>query len=418
MTTRRLQVYLNRELVGELAEHNGWWQFQYHSGWLNAPAAHPLTPTLPLRPQAYTDSGNDRPVQAFFDNLLPEEQARALLAQHHRVALEDSFSLLQLIGAESAGAVTLLPPGEQLPAGDVVELTPADLSERIGKLPRAPLNSSARKRMSLAGAQHKMLVVRDPQGHLYEPVGDMPSSHILKPEHSQPEIYPFTVRNEFFVMRLAGECGLLVPKCDIAYLPEAIYLVERFDRRGIFPHQVRVHTLDGCQVLGIPAAAKYRANSLSTLQQLMQHCRSKALTAQRLYRWLVFNFLVGNGDAHLKNLSFTYSADGLELAPHYDLLSTVVYEEPHQHHFAPLSQALGDALCFTDVRRHHLLAAGAVLGLRASLAERELDRLLAMILPNALQLMEPLQVDGHAGELRLLRQIYQLALTEFSSQLR
>ena len=60
--------------------------------------------------------------------------------------------------------------------------------------------------MCVAGAQHKMLVIyRD--GEILEPSGFSPSTHILKPEHSSPDVYYHTFRNELFVMKLAKLCG-------------------------------------------------------------------------------------------------------------------------------------------------------------------------------------------------------------------
>ncbi len=415
--SRQLAVWFNQRQVGLLSEHDGWWQFQYSASWLSAEDAFAIAPRLPLQDEPFIDSANLRPVQWWFDNLLPEEQARQLLAQHHRLALDDSFALLQAVGAESAGALTLLALGEVLPAASAVPIGKAELSRRIRQLPRLPLNDGERKRMSLAGAQHKMLLIADGQQY-FEPVGDTPSSHILKPEHSQPELYPFTVRNEWFVMCLADACGLWVPPVAVDYVPEAIYLVERFDRQGRYPHQTRLHVLDGCQVLGLPAHAKYRESSLDNLALLLSKTRRKAQNTLRIYRWLVFNFLLGNGDAHLKNLSFEMRADGLDLSPHYDLLSTVIYEAPHQHADAFLSQPLPGATRFSEVRRQHLLEAATLLGLRTAIANREIDRLLQVIRPAADALIAPLQTHGVPGELRMLRQISSLAIDEFSAQLK
>jgi len=83
--------------------------------------------------------------------------------------------------------------------------------------------------MSLAGAQHKMLVVIK-KSALYEPVGATPSTYILKPEHPDTSTYPASVFNEFLTMRLAKAARLNVPFVDMRYVPEPVYLIERFDR--------------------------------------------------------------------------------------------------------------------------------------------------------------------------------------------
>ena len=207
---RELNVFVDIELAGVLFEENNIWSFQYAPSWLNSTKGHALSPSIPLSENKLVDGSSERPVQWFFDNLLPEETARELLAKDTNQPLYDAFGLLEVAGSESAGAITLLPPEQAIEKGEVHPLTAEDVNTRIKKLPHIPLNRAERKRMSLAGAQHKMLVVyKDSQ--LYEPSGQFPSTHILKPEHSSPEVYYQTVRNEWFVMSLARACGLNVP---------------------------------------------------------------------------------------------------------------------------------------------------------------------------------------------------------------
>ncbi|MEB3734178.1 HipA domain-containing protein [Halopseudomonas pachastrellae] len=149
-------------------------------------------------------------MQWYFDNLLPEEGQRTLIAEAAGVAIADAFALLQHFGAESAGSITLLPPGERPQPGSTQPLSAVTLSQRIQSMPEVPLAQRAAKRMSLAGAQHKVAVIyRD--GQLLEPVGSEPSTHILKPNHPG-EDWRHSVINEWFVMTLAGRVGLPVPQ--------------------------------------------------------------------------------------------------------------------------------------------------------------------------------------------------------------
>ena len=60
---------------------------------------------------------------------------------------------------------------------------------------------------------------------------------------------------------------------------------------------------------------------------IRQHSRLPAEDLLRLLRWVGFNYLIGNEDAHAKNLALLYMPEGLELTHHYDLVSTQVY--PH-----------------------------------------------------------------------------------------
>lgn len=292
---------------------------------------------------------------------------------------------------------------------------------------RATLTSGAPKRIAVAGAQNKLLVVyRD--GMLHEPVGSEPSTHILKPNHVGDD-YPASVINEYLVMSLARKLTLRAPPVFRLYTPEPVYIVERFDRyvdeRGV-TH--RRHVIDACQLLNKSRGFKYKNATLQALADIVTHCRNRASARLRLYLWLVFNVLVANNDNHLKNLSFMVSSEGIELSPAYDLLSTAAY---HTRAFAAeranwpaveLAVALPDAPTFGAITRESVLRAGEALGLTRRICERELDRL-AHTLPRALdELVSTIEIENArypepvrvylAGEIRLIRTLQHLIVPE------
>ena len=287
--------------------------------------------------------------------------------------------------------------------------------------------------MSLAGAQNKLLVVyRD--GALFEPIGSEPSTHILKPNHVSGD-YPASVINEYLVMSLADDIGLSVPPVFRRYTPEPIYLIERFDRR-IDPEgrTQRRHIIDACQLLNKSRAFKYRTATLPTLSQIVEYCRNRVSTRLKLYRWLVFNLLVANGDNHLKNLSFLVGAEGIELAPAYDLLSTGSY---HTRAFANeradwpathLAIPLPGAMTFGQVNRASILSAGETLGVPRRVGERELDRL-TRNLPDALSaLAQRVEAENAScpeparaflgGEARLIATVQHLIVPDMLQRVR
>lgn len=325
MMIRTLTVWINSQPVADLQDVDSFWQLTYRAEWLVDHKAYALGPHLPLQAEPILDTGTVRPVQTFFDNLLPEEGQRILLADDARVSSADSFGLLAYYGAESAGSLTLLPAGQALPAeGGVQPLPFEQLSSRIRSMPRIPLVHAAPKKMSLAGAQHKLALIWDGK-QLWEPKGTIPSTHILKPNHDGGS-FPHSVANEYFIMRLATKLGLNVPAVVRLYVPEPVYLVERFDREERDGQCQRRHVIDACQMLGIASGFKYSAGSIQTYRQLATQTRPPMVTSRALFQWLLFNVLVGNTDAHLKNISCLVTKDGISLAPHYDLLSTAVYE--------------------------------------------------------------------------------------------
>ena len=102
MTARTLLAQINGETVGSLYEVDGLWAFQYASGWLSNPRRFALSPHLPLQDEVLLDGASWRPVQWYFDNLLPEEGQRLLLAGDAQLEAADAFALLAYYGAESA----------------------------------------------------------------------------------------------------------------------------------------------------------------------------------------------------------------------------------------------------------------------------------------------------------------------------
>lgn len=326
--SRSLVVYLNDRRIGELHENNDLWAFEYEPAWAADPLGFDLSPALPRRQLQHIDGATLRPVQWYFDNLLPEERLREAVAREANINADDSFALLEYLGAESAGSLTLLPPGTPPPEQTGLRPLPdEELARRIARLPRATLAADAPKRMSIAGAQHKLLVVlRD--GELFEPIGATASTHILKPDHPSVD-YPASAVNEFVTMRLARAFGLNVPAVRLRYVPDPVYLVQRFDRITAPDGAVtRRHIVDACQLLNKARTFKYSGQSLQTLKDIVALTRNRVATRQGLFRWLLFNVAIGNDDCHLKNLSFTVSHEGIDLAPHYDLLSTCAYRTP------------------------------------------------------------------------------------------
>jgi len=414
---RELQAWIGDRLVGHLQDDNGVWSFRYAEDW----DAFALCPTLPRQQRALVDSSSQRPVQWYFDNLLPEEGQRQLLASDARLDASDAFALLGHYGAESAGSLTLLAPGQRLPEGRLHPLTDDSLARRIEAMPRLPLTHEAHKRMSLAGAQHKLAVVLD-QGALYEPDGALASTHILKPDHPE-QAFAHSVINEWFTMRLAARVGLAVPAVSRRYMPQPVYLIERFDRQRHGPSVQRLHSIDACQMLGLDRHFKYQAGSVERLAELPGLTLSSAVTRTRLFGWMAFNVLVGNTDAHLKNLSFLVTARGPQLAPFYDLLCTAVYEsrafdQQRWPDATTLAWPILGEQRLAGIDRRRMLDAAEALGIKRSPADTQLERIRGRIVEQADALLAETERENaalaaerpqlratFAGEMRCLRAI-------------
>lgn len=420
---RELVATINGQRVGRLREHNNLWAFDYDPEWIAS--GFDLSPHLPRAQGTIIDGATSRPVQWFFDNLLPEEAARDLLAADAKIPAADAFGLLAYYGRESAGAITLRMPTE-LPGPDgYIELTDAELSERIKKLPKQSLAAGAPKRMSLAGTQHKM-AVSIVNGALFFPVGETPSTHLLKPDHIDRENWPNSVANEYFTMRLAQRLGLRVPPVDIRFVPQPIYLIERFDREQISGEIRRSHIIDACQLLGLDRTFKYQQATADTFASLIEYCTHRARARHDLAAWVLFNLLTGNGDAHLKNLSFHVDANGIALAPFYDLVSTESYRaapgSTPQWPNTPLSTRIGGATTFAQVNVENYAIFAESLGLTRTAIKRLLNDFTGKIETAADELIQEFEhqqapTATRAAQLRIIRTIRFVVIREMVSRL-
>lgn len=414
--TRSLNVYSNERLVGWLAERNDIWQFDYAPQWVQWAHSWDISPPISRAAGSIVDGSTLRPVQWFFDNLLPEDRMRTAIAAKAKIAAADTFALLEYMGAESAGSLVLLPPDQALPeARGYSPLPDHELDQRIHDMAQVPIASTSPKRMSLAGAQHKLLVRWD-GAQLSEPLGMTPSTHILKPEHLSDD-YPHSVINEYAMMKLADRVGLNAPKVWRHYCPQPVYIVERFDRAG----SDRLHVIDTCQLLNKAHTFKYTQAHLGTLREVIEATRNRLASRLGLFRWLVFNIIIANHDNHLKNVSLMLGEDGVSLAKTYDLVCTGVYHTdayPSAGAKWPeidLAIPLPNQPRYANVTRKGLVEAGAILGLTAQISHREIDAIASRIGPELDAIIASVEHENaqmpantrqyHGGELRLLRSI-------------
>lgn len=349
--TDRLAVYAGARLVGMLTREDEGLSFAYGEAWLADPEAFAISLALPLGREL-----DPRKARAFFANLLPEAGVRALVCRRLGVSEGNDFGLLEAIGGECAGALTILPEGTA-PADrphDYELLEPKRLRELARSYEALPaVDGRDRVRLSLAGAQDKLPVLLD-GGRFYLPVGNSPSTHILKFPNRYFKHLP---ANEVLVMKLARRVGLRVVDARWECVgPEGLCLVERYDRaRDAEGNIVRYHQEDLCQALGVAPTLKYQSEGGPSFVACFDAVRAGTTEpladAQALLRWLAYSVVVGNADAHAKNVSLLRD-DGWRLAPFYDLVSTRAYERIDRR----LAMAIGGESDPDRLRRHHFEA--------------------------------------------------------------
>jgi serine/threonine-protein kinase HipA len=254
--------------------------------------------------------------------------------------------------------------------------------------------------MSIAGVQEKLMVYVDrpleDAGRLFLVEPPLASTHILKPEPGRTAT-PYLVVNEHFCMSLAKRIGLPVADVSIYRTPKPVLVVRRFDRvvqtRLEGPAVQRLHIIDACQAADLPATYKYERNfgsgehvrdiregvSFELLFNRVEQTVNKAAARLTMLRWALFQFLIGNSDAHGKNFSFFVRRQGLEPAPWYDLVSVVQY--PNINH--ELAMAYGDAFLFKEVGAFHLADFAKRCNIDRRLLKREATRLAKLAVEHA-----------------------------------
>ena len=320
-----LLVRIDESVVGRLwLDDRKRFCFQYDEGWLSA-SRIPLSLSLPLRTEPYLDDES----HPFFANLLPEEKIRAVIARNLGISLNNDYGLLEKIGGDCAGAVSLYPEEGELHREPATyrKLSLDELNALVVELPKRPLLAGEKGvRRSLAGAQKKLPVYYD-ERHFHLGFGAAPSNYIIKPPIEELD---GTVENEAFCMALAQAVGLVVPPSFIHQHGDTrVFVVKRYDRVATAEGVRRLHQEDFCQALRIPPEFKYEAEGGPTLAACFALARHNSRTSGKdvlsLLNWVIFNYLIGNSDAHGKNISLLLLPEGPVLAPFYDLISTRIY---------------------------------------------------------------------------------------------
>ncbi len=323
-------IYLHDQRVGTLGPRGRGIRFTYTREALENEALPALSLSLPKEPEPFADSK----AGPFFRNLLPEQAYRRLIAAAAGTTPENSLALLGAIGGECPGAVSIWPADTRPP--ETPEYRTMSAEELVGLFtlgdPSALANAVARGRLSLPGVQEKIALFRKDDGSWHLPRNGAVTSHILK---QAAPVFANLLENELFCMALAAHSGLQVPTTGLPGHEVRVLCVERFDRLpSLEPAgspRLKLHQEDFCQILRTEPDRKYEFDGGPGLKKcadvIRRHSGLPAADLERLVRWVGFNYLIGNEDAHAKNLALLYLDDGLRLTPHYDLVSTEVYPE-------------------------------------------------------------------------------------------
>lgn len=380
--TKTLLVLANgRDRVGVLrADARGYMSFAYDLEWLATPAAYPVSQSIPLRDGAF----DHQAIEPFFDGLLPDKKdVRRQIAALFDVAPTDEFGILEHIGRDCAGALMLIHPDQaKSPLQSDAHLSAIstdDLAKRIAELPQRPLFVDEDEVvLSLAGVNDKAAVYIDPATQeISLPFGGYPSTHILKIDI---ERLPDSTRTEHFCMRLARKIGLDAAHTKIRLFNDRpVLFVTRFDRayaqtsNGV--RVTRLHQEDFCQALGVNPDVKYERQGGPDLAAMFtltkQASTIPARDIPKLLGFVIFNFLIGNPDAHAKNYSLIYrqrptnaKATNVHTAisPLYDVNNGAAFRDCFKSQRPRLAQSIGGCYDPTELDWPHWESQARMIG--------------------------------------------------------
>ena len=352
---KTLDVYYKDAIAGHLIrEEDGTFHFQYEANYLasDLPA---ISISLPKRAAAF----ESHRLFAFFDGIIPEGWLLRIATDKLRLnPLLDRFELLESICHDTIGAVSIgtrvkndidqsIELEVQIPSIDrcMICYQPLKKTEDIyhpgcmkrvfqkmispivslnEELLTALANQQINMKLAVPGAQKKLSLGLNGEGRSTRlTMTDMWGNFIFKPEGQAPHL----PANEHLCMQLARLSGIQTE--DSALIPVSDgtigFIARRFDRG---PKGEKYHQEDFCQILGRESYNKYNGSIEQIGNALKAHSDFPGDNLYRLLEVIVFNFLIGNVDAHLKNFSILYETPkGMNklLSPGYDFLSTDLY---------------------------------------------------------------------------------------------
>jgi serine/threonine-protein kinase HipA len=187
-------------------------------------------------------------------------------------------------------------------------------------------------KMSIQGVQPKLsavLSIKDGKFILVDKGG----KYILKPQH---QIYTQLPENEDLTMKLANEIGLEIPVHGLIWSKDntLTYFIKRFDRTG---QNNKVPVEDFAQLAGLSRDTKYDYSMEKIVKLIDDYCTFPAIEKIKLFKLVIFNYLIGNEDSHLKNFSIITDDNQVKLSPCYDLVnSTIVLKEQDEEIALPM----------------------------------------------------------------------------------
>jgi serine/threonine-protein kinase HipA len=239
-------------------------------------------------------------------------------------------------------------------------------------------------RISLSGVQPKASLMLNAEGQLVKPAEGERGQYILKPAPSSYTLLErkYCPANEHLSMQIAAQVYRIETAANgLCFFRdgEAAYLTRRFD---VAPNGSKYQQEDFASLGGLTKAnggSDYKYSNLSyeeCAELIRKYTMAAPVEVLKFFRVVVFNYLILNDDAHLKNFSLINRGNGeYHLTPAYDLINTSLHlYEPRI--FALDKGLFREGMQLSDtqsVSRKDFEEFGRRIGLSERIVKRELD---------------------------------------------
>lgn len=337
-------------------------RFSYTVDYLQMEGSRPISLSLPLQTEAFSVHADTN----------------------------DYLNILAVLGNECLGAIRIVDNEAAIPVTSYKLLQNAEIKALAQEGATESVQLITKSHLSLTGASGKVGLYYEPESKKwFFPEGNAPSTHIVKQSHIRLKKI---VANEQLCMLTAKNLGIEIPESFIVNVgsdnkEDILFATRRYDRKFDEDSAVlnglrvpyRLHQEDFAQALGIAAGDKYEKNGAAYLKRSMNLLRSFSSDpiADQLKLWdiCIFDYLVGNTDNHIKNLSLLYSKDlkSIRLAPAYDIVSTMVYDSSTED----MAMSIGGIYNINDINRKAFEREALNVGLGKNMALKHFDKMVA-----------------------------------------
>lgn len=361
-------------------------RFSYTVDYLQMEGSRPISLSLPLQTEAFSVHAT----RNFFEGLLPEGFIRKCVAKEVHTDTNDYLNILAVLGNECLGAIRIVDNEAAIPVTSYKLLQDAEIKALAQEGATESVQLITKSHLSLTGASGKVGLYYEPESKKwFFPEGNAPSTHIVKQSHIRLKKI---VANEQLCMLTAKNLGIEIPESFIVNVgsdnkEDILFATRRYDRKFDENSAVlnglrvpyRLHQEDFAQALGIAASDKYEKSGAAYLKRSMNLLRSFSsdpITDQlKLWDICIFDYLAGNTDNHIKNLSLLYSKNlkSIRLAPAYDIVSTMVYDSSTED----MAMSIGGIYNINDIDRKAFEREALNVGLGKNMALKHFDKMVA-----------------------------------------